>query len=45
MKAPSRSELTPSIVEYFQRDRPVIVIGQNISFDMDFLQKYFPDAA
>ena len=39
--APTRAEVFPQILKYF--DENTIVIGHNIKFDLDFLDKYFPE--
>lgn len=39
--APTREEVLPQIQKYFDED--TIVIGHNIKFDLDFLEKYFPE--
>jgi DNA polymerase-3 subunit epsilon len=39
--APTRDEVLPQIQKYFDED--TIVIGHNIKFDLDFLEKYFPE--
>ncbi|MEI8092482.1 MAG: 3'-5' exonuclease [bacterium] len=39
--APTRDEVLPNILKFFDED--TIVIGHNIKFDLDFLEKYFPE--
>lgn len=39
--APTRDEVLPQILKFFDED--TIVIWHNIKFDLDFLEKYFPE--
>ncbi|MCX6822676.1 MAG: 3'-5' exonuclease [candidate division SR1 bacterium] len=39
--APTRAEVLPQIQKFFDED--TIVIGHNIKFDLDFIDKYFPE--
>ncbi len=38
--APTRNDILPQIEKFF--DENTIIIGHNIKFDLDFLEKYFP---